>query len=299
MQGSRSSCAWCGASLTQGQRLPGRVRCSQCGAGTTDPWPSETELERAYGGWYRPPSGRFASFGDALLRRTRGHLARRLDRIAPPGPVLDVGAGEGALLDALRARGRDAIGTERSPWRADALGEPSEPSGPSDGPWAAVVFWHSLEHLPEPREALTDAADKLRPGGVLLVVVPNSASLQARAFGGRWLALDPPRHLVHLTSDALLDALLDLGLKIDRVSYIRGGQTLFGWLHGIVGMLPGEPSLYDAIRRREARSKELSPASRAAILAAAMLALGPATIASLIEVLLRRAGTVYVEARHP
>ena len=43
------------------------------------------------------------------------------------------------------------------------------------------------------------------------------------------------------------------------MSHWRGGQALFGWLHGLVGSLPGRPDLYDAIRRPEARSRPLSP----------------------------------------
>ena len=33
---------------------------------------------------------------------------------------------------------------------------------------------------------------------------------------------------------------------------------MFGWLHGLVGMLPGHPDLYDAIRRCEARQDQVS-----------------------------------------
>jgi hypothetical protein len=65
------------------------VSCSHRGVANTDPWPTEAELDAAYRSWYRPASGRFSGIGDAVLRRTRSRLARRLDRIAPPGPVLD------------------------------------------------------------------------------------------------------------------------------------------------------------------------------------------------------------------
>ena len=77
-------CAWCGAELTDGARLRGRIRCARCGAATTDPWPDAAGLEAAYGTWYRPDAGaRFHFAGDLLLGRTRGLLASRLDAIAP------------------------------------------------------------------------------------------------------------------------------------------------------------------------------------------------------------------------
>ncbi len=132
---------------------------------------------------------------------------------------------------------------------------------------------------------------------MLLVAVPNIASLQARVFGPRWLHLDLPRHLVHLSSDALVTKLKDAGFSIERVSCLRGGQIVIGWLHGLVGALPGQLSLYQALRRAEARSASISPSRRLAALAAGVLLLPVAAILSLVEIFLRRGGTVYVEAR--
>lgn len=288
------ACAWCAAPLGPGAAPGGRTVCSACGVATTTPWPTDAELEAAYGGSYRPDAGRFSGPGDAVLRRLRGRLARRLDRRAPAGPILDVGAGDGALVDALARRGREAVGLER-----EARGERIRAGeiADVDGEWAAIVFWHSLEHLRAPGAALDRAAGLLAPGGILAVAVPNADSLQARAFGDRWLALDLPRHLVHVPARALLERLRAAGLRIERVSHLRGGQVLFGWLHGLVGLLPGAPDLYDAIRRPAARRRPLSPAARAAALAAGALALPVAAAGALAEVAARRGGSVYVEAR--
>lgn len=283
------ACAWCGAGLPPAAAPAHPVRCPACGVATTLPAPSAAELDRAYAGAYRPPEGRFSGFGDALLRRTRGALARRLDEIAPQGPVLDVGSGDGSLLAALRARGREAVGLERGDEEAEA----------GDLHFAAVVFWHSLEHLPAPAERLAAARERLLPGGVLVIAAPNFDSLQARAFGARWLALDLPRHLVHLTGRALRRRLRELGLTVERVSYLRGGQVVFGWLDGMVGALPGGPSLYDAVRRPQARFRPLGAGARLAALALAVLLLPAALLASAAEVALRRGGSVYLEARAP
>jgi SAM-dependent methyltransferase len=271
------------------------IPCPHCGARTTWPEPTDAELESAYGTWYRPESGRFGGPGDRLLRRLRGRLARRLDKIAPEGEVLDVGAGDGALLDALAAVGRPAIGLERRSRRPDVR---EAQLSDVHGRFAAVVLWHSLEHLREAGRQLEGAANLLLPGGVIVIAMPNPGSIQAEAFEGRWFALDLPRHLVHVPSDALLARLRSLGLRPTRVSYVRGGQVVFGWLHGLVGMLPGHPDLYDAIRRPEARRDSVSRLGRLGILAAAALLLPIAAACAAFEVIVRRAGTVYVEARH-
>jgi len=293
------TCAWCGAPARAGA---GRLaECDACGSATTYPPPDEEELSEAYAGFYRPEAGRFSGGGDRILRATRGLLARRLDRLAPPGPVLDVGSGEGALLEALTARGRTAVGLERGIQaehsRLDVRATEIVDFDERLGEWAAVVFWHSLEHLRQPRAAIQRAAALLAPSGILIVAVPNRASWQARALGRRWLALDLPRHLIHLPAPALIAGLGDAGLPVQRVSYWRGGQVVFGWLDGLVSMLPGHPSLYDAIRQPQARASSLAGAHRGLTLVVGAALAPAAAILSAAEITARAGGSVYVEAR--
>ena len=293
-----SRCAWCEHQFDDADdRLAGRTRCGRCGVATTSPWPSDAQLGEAYADWYRPANGRFSGLGDKLLRRSRSALADRLHRVLPRGPVLDVGAGDGTLVRAFVRHGREAVGVDpyasaNHPHVRDVELEEM------DGNWSAVIFWHSLEHLREPVRALRHAATLAAPGGVLVVAVPNAASLQARTFGDRWLHLDVPRHLVHISPPALVSAIEAAGFRVMRVSYLRGGQVVFGWLHGLVGkFFPGHPDLYDAIRRSEARQAAQSPLFRLYTLAAAVITLPAALVATGFEVAARAGGTIYVEAR--
>jgi len=293
-----SRCAWCEHQFDDvDDRLAGRTRCARCGVATTSPWPSDAQLGEAYADWYRPANGRFSGLGDKLLRRSRSALAGRLHLVLPPGPVLDVGAGDGTLVRAFVRHGREAVGVDpyasaNHPHVRDVELEQM------DGSWSALIFWHSLEHLREPVRALLHAATLAAPGGVLVVAVPNAASLQARAFGDRWLHLDVPRHLVHITPPALVSAIEAAGFRVIRVSYLRGGQVVFGWLHGLVGkFFPGHPDLYDAIRRSEARQAAQSPIFRLYTLAAAVITLPAALLTTGFEVAARAGGTIYVEAR--
>jgi SAM-dependent methyltransferase len=212
------------------------------------------------------------------------------------GPVLDVGAGDGALLRALRARGRKAIGLERVAGDGIVAGT-IETFDDGVGEWAAVVFWHSLEHLRDPATAVDRAAALLAPGGVLAIAVPNLSSWQARCFGDRWFHLDLPRHLIHLPASALEAGVRARGFTIERTSYWRGGQILFGWLHGVVGLFPGRPDLYSAIRRHDAQDVRIVGRRRVAVLAGATAVVPVAGAMAVAEIGAHAGGTVYLEAR--
>ena len=272
--------------------LAGRVRCARCGVATTNPWPTEEDLERAYAAGTAP--------------RPAASPARGTGCCVARGPPWSSGCRPWRHPGGCWTWGRATAPWSRPSAPPAAMRRVSSGWPPgrtwstrpvrARGDWAAIVFWHSLEHLRDPGEALAQAARLLAPGGVLVVAIPDSGSLQARAFGDRWLALDLPRHLVHVPASALEERLRSLGLRVGRVSHLRGGQVVFGWAHGLVGMLPGKPSLYDAIRRPEAREQALAPGRRLAVLAAGALSLPFAAAASAAEVALRRGGTVYVEA---
>jgi SAM-dependent methyltransferase len=287
-------CAWCGGVARPDG--PGLATCLRCRSATTHPHPSEAELERAYAGWYRPAAGRFTAGADRLLAHSRSRLARRVDRLAPGGPVLDVGAGEGTLVRALQARGRSALGLERAGGGDSVLAAELVDFDERPGEWAAVVFWHSLEHLPDPARALEQAGRLLAPGGLLIIAVPNLGSWQARLFGPRWFHLDLPRHQVHLQASALRRGVESRGLEVRRMSHWRGGQLVFGWLHGFVGWLPGHLNLYDAIRRSEARSTAMTGPGRLAALLLAGVLTPLAGLLALAESAAGAGGTVYVEA---
>jgi SAM-dependent methyltransferase len=272
--------------------------CERCGVATTYPAPTDAELAAAYASWYRPQSGRFAGGGDRVLAISRATLARRIDRVTPAGPLLDVGCGDGALLRALRARGREAVGLERTANPGEGIiARDITDFDERAGEWAGAIFWHSLEHLAEPAAAIDRAVALLAPGGVLAVAVPNRDSWQARAFADHWFHLDLPRHLVHLPASALVDGLTARGLTVTRVSHWRAGQIVFGWLQGIVGLAPGRPDLYSAIRRPEAQDTPTAGRRRAAVLATAATLTPLAAALSAAEIAARAGGTVYVEAR--
>lgn len=179
--------------------------------------------------------------GSHLLRCVLGVLdqqvVRWLRRSNMPvgGRVLDVGAGSGRLIVALRSAGWNALGIEpasRSSSQALARGLPVTQvclEDYTDSDLDAAVLWHVLEHVEDPRAALLRIAGWLKPGGGILVAVPLATSWQARLAGKTWWHWDVPRHRTHFSEQGLRTLGRDLGLDVERVHY-------FSWEHGPAGM---------------------------------------------------------------
>ena len=70
-----------------------------------------------------------------------------------------------------------------------------------------ITMFHVLEHLYDPASYLDAARQLLRPGGRLIVQVPNASCWQFLLLGDRWSGVDVPRHLIDFRQSDL-DALL-------------------------------------------------------------------------------------------
>jgi len=150
------------------------------------------------------------------------------------GTVLDVGCGSGFFLRALDQSKWDCFGVETGEAAASAanraLGQGRVFTGTliesacAGALFDVVTFWSALEHTNEPRANLIEARRIIKPGGSLVVQVPNAASYQARMFDGDWFALDAPRHRYHFTRRTLDALLSETGFKIYRT-------TLFSKAH--------------------------------------------------------------------
>jgi len=230
-------CLACGGPLAAGPALIARDRmhevpgtwpvheCLGCASGTTLPPATDEELSDFYPETYAPfdvPHGVLATAMGLLQRaRDRRFPLSTLAARGGPGTLLDVGCGRGDLAASWIASGWRVLGVEPSPEAARiARARGVEIVGPRladarlEAPRLdAVVFRHSLEHLPDPRADLRRAHDLLRPGGRLAVIVPNWGSWQRRAFGEYWFPLELPRHRTHFTAAGLQAAVTSAGFQ--------------------------------------------------------------------------------------
>ena len=131
----------------------------------------------------------------ASLERVKcRYIVQRLgDFHARPGGLLDIGPGNGTLLEAAAAAGWDALGIEANAQFARACRERGVAvlEGffpdvlPPDRRFEAIALLDVIEHLHEPLHLLRTAASRLTPDGVLVIQVPNVDSLLVQLEGPR------------------------------------------------------------------------------------------------------------------
>jgi len=210
----------------------GLARCDECGISFTQPQPPE--MDAYYPSLYR----RYTPWILTVLRflyRRRAH--RWVESWPAPGRVLEIGCGDGLMLDSLRSIGWEVEGIERTDdvaAVARAKGIPVTVGAVDDLPdeprYDIVILFQVLEHVHDPVALLRACTRRLRPGGRLIVSVPNLGSWQAEVTGSNWMHLEMPRHLVHFTPDTLDATMRRVGMRVHDVSFVSWEHDPYGWL---------------------------------------------------------------------
>jgi SAM-dependent methyltransferase len=292
------------------EATPGRlVQCPTCGTGRVSPLPDGDELSGYYSSAYYGESGRkFNRFLEAMIRfiaaRHLGFLARR---VPPGGRVLDIGCGRGTLLSGLADRGLEVHGTEISEAAANGADPRAQiriaptlaAAGYPDDYFDQVIIWHVLEHLPNPRETLQEIHRILRPGGEVIVAVPNFSSWQAEWAGPAWFHLDLPRHLYHFPGEALKSMLADCGFSFRSEHHFSLRQNPFGWVQSWLNRWPSLPrnGLYEMLlRQSKSRPTTSSGFARMVCYVTFLAGLLVGVLIELAATVCRRGATVHVVA---
>ena len=136
-------------------------------------------------------------------------------------------------------------------------------------------MFHVLEHLSDPLTALTAVARRVKPGGTLILGIPNIASWQARSAGPFWMHLEVPRHLCHFSPDAIERALGASGFRMTRLDFRSFEHDPFGWVQSTLDRLGFEQSLLvKLLARMQDRRSDVLSTLVASVLAIPLGALG-------------------------
>jgi 2-polyprenyl-3-methyl-5-hydroxy-6-metoxy-1,4-benzoquinol methylase len=158
------------------------VRCTRCGLVYRNPRERDFELNEIYSA----TEGLDPALFQALFDNQRTSLtaqARRLTRVlGRPGSVLEVASYVGAFLAAAADAGWHAEGVDineeatafaRQHGYQVTLGDIEAVDAARR--FDAVAIWNVFDQLPDPRQVARAARERLNPGGVLAVRVPNGA----------------------------------------------------------------------------------------------------------------------------
>jgi hypothetical protein len=216
------------------------------------------------------------------------------------GFLLDVGSASGRFLYQNRGEFEKSLGIEVTPECvsfARELGLHIEHDlSTLNSPLAVITFWHSLEHIPA--EAIGEMFSKIRECStdetVVIVSVPNAASLQYSLLKERFAYYDVPHHLHQFTPASLDKLMMKFGYKCAS-EYGSFSYASFGWLQGLMNLFN---SRHDYLYYRKKRGWDfgLSPA-RCALLDAYNLVLAgllifPSIMLTLYDLLQSRKGGV-------
>ena len=225
------------------------VRCRNCGLVYVDPRPAAADLPRyypaeTYSAFQDPRrlsaadrvesvllewAGGYKIAGDLGESRIKEFLSRVawaatksfLIGVIPWGGgrrILDIGCGSGRLLLWHRKHGWDAYGVELNPAAADKAKEQGLPvfsgelkdAGYPPDYFDVVTGVEVLEHVASPTALLAEIQRVLRPGGLLLISVPNFSCYDREVYGARWPLLDAPRRLYQF-DQVRMEQLLEAG----------------------------------------------------------------------------------------
>ena len=247
-------CDWCGseaASLVfEGpdrlEHLPGTfrlVRCERCGLFRQNPRLTWEGLKHYY------PED-YASHGK-LVQQEQGRLRqmdkrygpwkrlRAVERYQLGGRMLEVGSGTGLFLEeALRSGHWEVVGVEPSEHAANysrqhlgveviqEMFSKAEFPSACNNSFDVVAFWNVFEHLYHPIADLHKAHRLLKPGGWLVIGLPNVESWEQRLFGRYWVGWDQPRHLYLFPQPALRSILEKEGFRYETARCISTSYSV-------------------------------------------------------------------------
>lgn len=152
-----------------------------------------------------------------------------------PGVIMDIGAGTGDFVKYAQDRGWEAYGVEpnetaRERAHAKGVAVYSNISVQQEAVYDAVTMWHVLEHLPDLEDQIRAISQTLKPGGTLILAVPNYKSLDAKYYKSNWAAYDVPRHVWHFSRGSIESIFKRHGYELQAMKPLWLDAFYISWL---------------------------------------------------------------------
>jgi SAM-dependent methyltransferase len=148
-------------------------------------------------------------------------LSARLQPFRKTGKWLDVGCGNGHLLQTVAKDGWDVYGTEYTDEAVEICRRKGirmqqgrlNPLQYDQGTFDIISSIEVIEHINNFHEELENFNKLLRPGGALYITTPNFNSLSRHLLGDKWSIIEYPEHLCYFTPSTLNRLLIRHGFR--------------------------------------------------------------------------------------
>jgi len=195
--------------------------CNTCELIYSDPLPNEDDLNEFYGKHFAYEAYERIKVFKKSQARSRADDLRGEFKLTGFKRILDVGAGHGYFVEALGSKGDEALGFDISASpslrqltsgkvyylpKIDALEEKD---------FDLITMWHTLEHVPRPYPFMEEVVKRVKPGGKVLVAVPNARAKGLKTSGYIWNWFQEPYiHPLHFNADNLGLFMEKNGMKV-------------------------------------------------------------------------------------
>ncbi len=206
--------------------------CLHCTLAFVEPRPTSDELAAFYSA--QDPNGLLRKV-QAMRSEPAAHpdTAMVVDLVRWFAPtarsILEIGCGSGELLLGLQGQGYLVRGLELNEPLATLVGQKLQLSVQAsrietlkDVQFDAVIERHVLEHTDSPAGHIDAVHRAMAPQGLLIVAVPNFASLVSRWCGTGWEWFDPPLHLIYFSPTSMVNFLETRGFSPVHMFTRRG-----------------------------------------------------------------------------
>ena len=211
------------------------VSCETCGFLLTNPRPSKESMGKYYESEkYISHTNSAEGFFNWLYQTIRRHTIKTktklLKKVTKRGKHLDIGCGTGEFLNSCKKNGFETEGIEPSKKAREkainnynlSIKENTDLSVFKECEFDSISMWHVLEHMHDLNKNISHLHRILKPGGKLIVAVPNHKCWEASYYKEKWAAWDVPIHLWHFCKKSIT-ALLNK----NKFSLIKTKPMLF------------------------------------------------------------------------
>lgn len=229
--------------LFSARRIPDKthyqiVRCSGCGLTRSDPVLPPAKIAE----FYRESKVNYQKETDCL-RRTYGHYLKQkvlpLLEAKQKKSLLDIGCGSGFFLqEALKQGFKDAAGVEPGKKAVKQASDKLQKRIIADffhsGLFAKNSFdvatcFHTLDHVSNPNQFLTDTASVLKPKGIAIFIVHDVDSWSAKLLGESSPIFDI-EHIYLFNKQTLRKIFAKNGFEVVEIFEVKNTYSLKYWL---------------------------------------------------------------------